>query len=52
MKFTSISKSDIDELCIAFESCLTQHDITFKYVDMTEDNGIISFIFLQWSGKG
>ncbi|KON69419.1 hypothetical protein [Peribacillus butanolivorans] len=45
MKFTSINKSNIDELCIAFESCLTQHDITFKYVDMTEDNGIISFIF-------
>jgi hypothetical protein len=45
MKFTSISQSNIDELCIAFESCLTKHDITFKYVDMTEDNGIISFIF-------
>ncbi len=45
MKFTSISQSNIDELCIAFESCLTKHDITFKYVDMMEDNGIISFIF-------
>ncbi|MGE7760351.1 hypothetical protein [Peribacillus sp. NPDC097895] len=45
MKFTSISQSNIDELCIAFESCLTEHDITFKYVDMTEDDGIISFIF-------
>ncbi len=45
MKFTSISQANIDELCIAFESCLTKHDITFKYVDMTEDNGIISFIF-------
>lgn len=45
MKFTSISQSNIDELCIAFESCLTKHDITFKYVDMTEENGIISFIF-------
>ncbi|MGE7185389.1 hypothetical protein ACQKKK_15710 [Peribacillus sp. NPDC006672] len=45
MKFTSISQSNIDELCIAFESCLTKHDITFKYVDMREDNGILSFIF-------
>ncbi|WP_155645443.1 MULTISPECIES: hypothetical protein [Peribacillus] len=45
MKFTSISPANIDELCIAFESCLTRHDITFKYVDMREENGIISFIF-------
>ncbi|MDF9761583.1 hypothetical protein QUF81_16700 [Peribacillus simplex] len=45
MKFTSISQLNIDELCIAFESLLTKHDITFKYVDMREDNGILSFIF-------
>ncbi len=45
MKFTSISPANIDELCIAFESCLSRHDIAFKYVDMVEDSGIISFIF-------
>lgn len=45
MKFSTIDHSNLDELCIAFESCLTQNHISFKYVDMTEEDGIISFIF-------
>lgn len=45
MKFTEVNHANIDELCISFEHFLTQHHITFKYVDMTEENGIISFIF-------
>lgn len=45
MKFSVINHSNIDELCIAFESCLTEHDISFNYIDMTEENGIISFLF-------
>ncbi|WP_285765916.1 hypothetical protein [Peribacillus sp. SI8-4] len=45
MKFTSISPANIDELCMAFETCLARHDIAFKYVDMREEDGIISFLF-------
>jgi hypothetical protein len=45
LKFTSINKNNINELCIAFEFCLLEHDLTFTYTDMIEKDGIISFLF-------
>jgi hypothetical protein len=45
LKFTSINTTNIDELCIAFDSFLLNHDISFKYTDMMEENGILSFVF-------
>lgn len=45
LKITAINAANIDELCIAFEGCLIEHDISFTYTDMIEENGIISFIF-------
>ena len=45
MNFTEVNQSNIEELCISFEHFLTQHHIIFKYVDMTEEDGVLSFIF-------
>lgn len=45
LKFTTINKNTIIELRGAFETCLLEHKITFNYTDMTEKNGILSFIF-------
>jgi hypothetical protein len=45
LKFTSFNKNNIDELCIAFEGLLINHDISFKYTNMIEEDGILSFMF-------
>ncbi|MDQ0219463.1 hypothetical protein ELQ35_17335 [Peribacillus cavernae] len=52
MIFTSINQDNLYQLCDAFEGFLIDHDITFTYVDMTEENGIISFLFANDPEKG
>lgn len=45
MKFTSMDQNQIDALFHAFEDCLTEHNITFTFMRMTEEGGVISFDF-------
>ncbi len=45
LKLTSLNATNIDELYIAFEGYFLDHDISFTYTEMIEENGIISFIF-------
>ncbi|MGM9925078.1 MAG: hypothetical protein ACI35R_12605 [Bacillus sp. (in: firmicutes)] len=51
MKFTSLDKQNIDALFSSFESCLEAHDITFQFMRMTEEEGIISFDFCNNPAK-
>lgn len=45
MIFSSINKESIDELCNAFDVFLSERNITFTYMRMDEENGLISFTF-------
>ncbi|WP_042347440.1 hypothetical protein [Bacillus massiliigorillae] len=45
MEFASMEKSHIDELFRSFENLLTEHNITFNFMRMTEENGVLSFDF-------
>ncbi|MEH6942644.1 hypothetical protein [Bacillus sp. JJ722] len=45
MEFTSMNQDQLDALFHAFEQCLAEHNITFTFMRMTEEEGVISFDF-------
>lgn len=45
MDFTALEKNQIDALFHSFENFLSEKDISFIFMRMTEEDGILSFDF-------